>query len=393
MDAHAQVVRRERILVVDDLPANLALLKHILSSVGFDPTLVTGGPEALASVADSRPDLILLDIVMPGMDGFEVCKILKSQAATRTIPILLISGLSETDAKIKGLGLGASDYVTKPFETAEIVARIETQLRIGRLESRLRHSESAMRHAEHIARIGTWTKDLATGAIEWSDEMFELFGEGASGRSSSIAEIVARKVCKEDRETVESILLGAAEIPSSLRAIEFRIIDPAGAERLLQATVAPGFGTTPDEDAHLIGTIQDITEIRHPASAAAAAVDRHSRILRSLPTGFLLMDSRFVLLEANDSFQHMTGYDESELVGRGVGILDVPQAAVPLESTIYRAFMSGFEQVRSSLRRRDGREIPVALVVGSDEQAGSMLYVFVRELDPAGPPPDEGREG
>ena len=127
-----------RILVVDDEPRWLDPLRHVLTSAGYDVRAVNGGEPALASVEDGLPDLILLDIRMPGMDGFEVLRRFKAREDTRDIPILLISAFAEVDERIEGLKLGAVDSVTKPFHAGELLARVRMQVELSRL--RVQHT-------------------------------------------------------------------------------------------------------------------------------------------------------------------------------------------------------------------------------------------------------------
>jgi len=123
-----------QILVVDDIPANLSLLSNILTSQGYKVRPASDGQLALRSVAVELPDLILLDIKMPGMDGYEVCRRLKEDKKFCEIPVIFISALNETADKIKGFEVGGLDYITKPFEPAEVMARVQTHLRLRQLQ-------------------------------------------------------------------------------------------------------------------------------------------------------------------------------------------------------------------------------------------------------------------
>jgi signal transduction histidine kinase/DNA-binding response OmpR family regulator len=123
----------ETILIVDDHPSNLQVLFALLESYGFRVLAVQNGENAL-KIADSIiPDLILLDILMPGIDGFEVCRLLKAKASTQNIPVIFLTALSETVNKIRGFELGGIDYVTKPIEHQELLARIQTHLTLKKI--------------------------------------------------------------------------------------------------------------------------------------------------------------------------------------------------------------------------------------------------------------------
>jgi DNA-binding response OmpR family regulator len=117
-----------KILIVDDNPTNLKVLAAALNSEGYKVLIANSGERALQVAQSAAPDLALLDINMPGMTGFEVCKRLKSNAATQHIPIIFISALDDTQSKIEGFAVGGVDYVTKPFNKEEVFARVRTHL-------------------------------------------------------------------------------------------------------------------------------------------------------------------------------------------------------------------------------------------------------------------------
>ena len=120
--------KKHEILVVDDKKENLQLLHTVLAQYGCRVRTALSGETALLSIGAKKPDLILLDINMPNMDGYEVCSTLKNDASTADIPVIFISAKGDVDAKIKAFELGAVDYVTKPFSTREVLARVKTHL-------------------------------------------------------------------------------------------------------------------------------------------------------------------------------------------------------------------------------------------------------------------------
>jgi DNA-binding response OmpR family regulator len=129
--------QKQDILVVDDNPASLQFLMDILNNAGYHVRLASNGSIALRSVVYKPPDLILLDVKMPDMDGYEVCRRLKLNEKNRNIPVIFISGLSETTQKVQGFNAGGVDYIAKPFESEEIVARVNIHLRLRELTERL----------------------------------------------------------------------------------------------------------------------------------------------------------------------------------------------------------------------------------------------------------------
>jgi signal transduction histidine kinase len=129
----------ETILIVDDNPVNLRVMIQHLADENYETRIAQDGEEALEQLELALPDIILLDIMMPGIDGFETCKRIKEIPAAQNIPIIFMTALSETENKVKGLKLGAVDYITKPFQHEEVLARINTHLTIRRQQMALNH--------------------------------------------------------------------------------------------------------------------------------------------------------------------------------------------------------------------------------------------------------------
>lgn len=127
-----------RILIIDDEPYTVRLIMDILRDCGFELLSSTNGAEGLVLAQARRPDLILLDIIMRGMDGFEVCRQLKADPLTREIPVVFLSAMNDTEQKLRGFNVGGMDYITKPFEPREVLARITTHLHMRNLIEEMR---------------------------------------------------------------------------------------------------------------------------------------------------------------------------------------------------------------------------------------------------------------
>jgi len=130
-------INKGNILIVDDTPNNLRLLSETLSEQGYEVQCAINGKLALMAVKNSLPDLVLLDIKMPDMDGYEVCSTLKSQPETAEVPVIFLSSLDDVLDKVQAFKVGGIDYVTKPFQVEEVLARVENQLTICRLQQQL----------------------------------------------------------------------------------------------------------------------------------------------------------------------------------------------------------------------------------------------------------------
>jgi CheY-like chemotaxis protein/class 3 adenylate cyclase len=144
---------RGHVLVVDDTPHNVKLLADILRAEGFRVSTAASGPEALAAIAAERPDLVLLDVMMPGMSGYEVCRRLRADDVTRLLPVVFVTALDAVEERVKGIDAGADDFLTKPVNQAEVVARVRSLLRIGALHDTVRRQ---------AAELAEWNQALVT---------------------------------------------------------------------------------------------------------------------------------------------------------------------------------------------------------------------------------------
>ena len=131
------------VLIVDDVPENLAVLSDALDEAGHTVLVATDGASALERLMLVMPDLVLLDAVMPGIDGFETCRRMKLMDSARDVPVVFMTGLTETEHVVRGFEVGGIDYVTKPIRPAEVLARIGTHVRNARMLAEARHAGNA----------------------------------------------------------------------------------------------------------------------------------------------------------------------------------------------------------------------------------------------------------
>ncbi len=164
------------ILVVDDVPENLRLLSTTLTHAGYDVRSAINGAVAMKAIAVEHPDLILLDVTMPEIDGFEVCRQLKSNPATTEVPVVFISALGEVIDKVKAFQVGGVDYITKPFQIAEVLARVHSQLELGRLKQQLRSqnqqlTDSLQQQQQAEAQIRQLNLDLEQRVLDRTQQL------------------------------------------------------------------------------------------------------------------------------------------------------------------------------------------------------------------------------
>jgi putative two-component system response regulator len=167
----------EKILVVDDESSARIALATLLRREAFEVAEASGGPSALAQADSLRPDLILLDILMPGMNGFDVCRKIKANPETRLTPVVLITGLSATADRIKGINAGADDFLSKPIDFNELMARVRSLLRLKQFTDELENAESVLFSLAHaIEARDPYTRGHCERLSEMSGRLGERLG-------------------------------------------------------------------------------------------------------------------------------------------------------------------------------------------------------------------------
>ncbi|AEG15590.1 response regulator [Desulfofundulus sp. TPOSR] len=183
--------QKAKILVVDDNPVNLALLEALLAPRGYQVILSTDGPDALRQVARQSPDLVLLDVMMPRMDGFAVCRELKKDEATRFIPVILVTALDQLTDRIRGIEAGADDFLTKPINEQELTARVRSLLRVKKLNDRLLDAHG------HINALADQTARL-----------LKTFNPLEFNLEAGLRELLQQTLLKSEEKRPEAVLLG-----------------------------------------------------------------------------------------------------------------------------------------------------------------------------------------
>ncbi len=199
----------EYILAVDDTPASLRLLTDILADEGYQVRSAINGELALSAAVSEPPQLVLLDINMPDMDGFEVCRRLKQNSSLKDIPVIFVSALSEMAEKLKGFDLGGVDYVTKPFQREELLARVNTHLELHHLRHNLedmvwKRTESLLESERRLK------KNLleSVAALATVVEQRDPYTSGHQSQVAHLAETIAREMNLPDN-MIEGINLAA----------------------------------------------------------------------------------------------------------------------------------------------------------------------------------------
>jgi DNA-binding NtrC family response regulator len=222
----------ETILIVDDTPANLDLLVSTLEPLGYRMLIAQSGEIALAVAARSHPDLILMDVMLPDIDGYETCRRLRANPSTMETPVLFISARNETGSLVEAFRAGALDYITKPIDAEEVVIRVETHLRVSRLARQLREKNTLLTETNEKLRGEIDRREKAENALKMADEKLsslsaqeaERWGISAFvGNSPTVGKIIHDVRRLQNFSSVNVLITGESGTGKELvaRAIHF----------------------------------------------------------------------------------------------------------------------------------------------------------------------------
>jgi CheY-like chemotaxis protein len=296
------------ILLVDDNPSNLSLLAGILRAAGFRVRAANAGKRALPMAVAQVPELVMLDITMPEMDGYEVCQALKAEPATRDVPVIFISALDDPLDKVKAFGLGGVDYVTKPFQAEEVVARVENQLKISRLQRETEAKNHELARAYEQLRAA---QEQITRLSQPASERVEDTPAWAAAMASEVARAIGVKeigVWSLEDGQVVPMAPGSTSPPEVSRlapggTVEFEAPDGSTVVSVVGMTteprgalvISPGAPRGETERqlisglAHHVGTALELRALRRQLAAAAASRVVSKRVLHDQGVETLLL--------------------------------------------------------------------------------------------------------
>ncbi|WP_460597371.1 two-component system response regulator [Geomonas sp. Red276] len=242
------------VMVVDDDHAVRLLARETLETSGYAVWDTESGEHALTVFEERAPDLVLLDVMMPGLDGFTVCSAIRKTVTGRDTPVLMMTGLDDLDSIDSAYQAGATDFITKPINWHILPYRVSYMLRASGMLEQLRESREGLAHAQSLAHIGSWEWDLSTGDIRCSEEVYNLCCLDGGKFGNPILDPVHHL----DRGFVENSIEQAIAQRSPV-SFDYRILLSESVERTLHAEVATVLDEAGDTVC-LTGTIQDITE-------------------------------------------------------------------------------------------------------------------------------------
>jgi diguanylate cyclase (GGDEF)-like protein len=245
-----------RVLMVDDDPVLRLFAREALQAIGFDVVEASDGVEAMRAIEVESIDLMILDVDMPHMDGFEVCECLRQRRDTAELPIMIATGLTDFEAMDRAFEVGATDFITKPFSPRILQQRARFLVRAGMLARRLRRSEQRLANSQRLARIGNWDWDFEKDEFSCSEEVYRIL-ERPRGNGALDQAAFMNVVHPEDRPALEDAFRLVREEGRSF-LMDHRIFTESGAVRNVhhQAEVS---GDEPNRKHVVSGIIQDIT--------------------------------------------------------------------------------------------------------------------------------------
>jgi PAS domain S-box-containing protein len=388
--------QQSNVLIVDDNPVNLNVLRRILMPAGYKVYPVRSGEMALKVIQKSSPDIILLDIMMPqGMDGYEVCRRLKADGHTRDIPVIFISALDETGDKVKAFESGGVDYIIKPFQAKEVLARLKTHLSLRHIQNRLR--EQNIRLQQEIEE----RRQIAE-ALRQSEEKYRLIAENSKdviwtmtseGQftyvSPSVLQLRGYTAEEAMNQTVEDILT-----PASLKLVQEHIQKrqsgpPEHFTQFLELEQLCKDGTTvwtevvispirdhKDNLIAYVGVSRDTTERRR----AEEKIRFQAMLLEQIKDTVVATDLEGRISYANEAAARMIGKEASELIGQKVYVFgENPERGATQDEIIHQTLTRGKWEGTVNNRLGDGSErlteLRTWLLYDDTENARGMVGV------------------
>jgi PAS domain S-box-containing protein len=230
------------ILIVDDIKANRELLSRHLKRAGYQVETATGGEEALQMADNVTFDLVLLDIMMPGIDGFTVLESLRNHYEASQLSVIMISAMDGREEIVKALDLGANDYITKPFDKKIMLSRVSTQLESSRLYKQLHLSEERYKLAFSASNDGILDWDIEKGTVFYSERWRKMMGISSDMQFDSIEQWFDR-VHPEDVDGLRQNIYGHLTDPVAIVEHEYRVLFSDGSYRWMLCHAKASFDT------------------------------------------------------------------------------------------------------------------------------------------------------
>ena len=386
-----QVAHKGEIVIVDDLPANLKLLSEILSEAGYKVRSTTDPEQCLKTVQLRQPELIILDVKMPVMNGYELCAEFKKQPLTSHIPIIFISALDNSEDRLKGFNVGGVDFISKPFQHREVLSRVNTHISLYQIQHKLTLQKSELedrvkertaeltgtnqklKGAQRIARLGSWEWHIDSGEMSWSDEMYHILGLDDSIVQPSLDSFI-HSVHPQDRLQFEDSFT-TAKLNISGFTIEHRIILPNDQVRYLK-TIGESLSGPQLSQFCILGTTQDVTEHK----LIQEQLEQASSVFENTAEGIMVTDAQRRIISVNPAFTDITGYTEQDAKGQ---LLEFRYSQLHNKSDYHDVFISldeaGHWRGEMNNLCKDGSINPelITITAVTDEEQNLTNYILL----------------
>jgi len=250
---------RQLVLIVDDDAITRALTRETLEQGDFAVEEAEDGEAGLSAFERLRPSIVLLDVMMPVLDGFEACAALRGLEGGEHIPVLMMTGLDDAESINRAFEVGATDFITKPIAWPMLVHRVRYLLRANRAFVDLAQSEARLANAQRIAKLGHWEWDLATGHVERSEEIYAIVGR-TRGEWAATHQAFLNTLHVDDRPLFDEAVEGALQRRQPF-SLDFRVMRPDGSIRIVHQQGEVECHSAGNVT-RMLGTTQDITERR-----------------------------------------------------------------------------------------------------------------------------------
>jgi len=346
------------IILVDDIPANLRLLGDILKESGYKVFQFPKASMAYEAAKQHPPDLFLLDIMMPEINGFELSKLIQSTESLHDIPIIFISALTDIESKVAAFQNGGVDYITKPFESKEVLARVETHLALrsarkqleiykNHLEQLVSERTRDLYEAEKIAKIGSWKYNFLTDSVAWSPQIFKIFNWNVN-ESISVSNII--DVVHPDESAILAQQWAEAATTGELSS-EHRVW--VGHDYIWVRVSAIVEYNESGKPVIAIGTIQNIDK----SKKMEIHISKLSKAIEQSPASIVITNIDGEIEYVNPAFCTITGYSEAEVLGKNPRILNSGTQSSEFYKSMWGSLVNGETWVGELANRKKNGEL------------------------------------
>ena len=373
-----------KIMIVDDTPENLMVLGKLLKNQGYEIRVARDGATALDAISLSLPDLILLDIIMPEMDGYEVCKVLKADESTKDIPIIFLSALNSVEDKLKAFSAGGVDYIEKPFEELEVLARVQTQLDLAYARRKIKDQGMRYELAINAAEIATWDIDFKTQLTHINSKWLEMMGFEQNEPEVITRETWINTIHIDDRERVLDFGYNYRKFNDDNYEIEYRAIKKDGSEIWILSRGKIVEEDTNGEPIRMAGTAINITDLKFAKQQIEESELFLRNIMEGAIDGIITINESGEVQTFNKAAEELFGYSREEIVGSNVNAVVPEPVRSHHDQYISNYLKTGIKKaigatVEVEAVRKDGTLFPARVRVGEIKFDNRRIFTALIE--------------